>query len=199
MFSVQYPGSGGLLRCLFDCYSPMELHNTSLLGHQGQEIKGCLLYGLCMPSSFSKAHKECRGQACLPPFERQWENVMTTHVCKLQHCSKNMPCLYMHAGFRLGVRECCDHLCLSIQPSSRKAVQLSTLSSLSKFCYHLPPPIPPKLWGYTQPEFACMCGQDICKVEQWCPPVPQSLESILSVPHPSSQCSPANKFPSHIF
>lgn len=81
--------------CLSDCYIPMELRNTSPIGHQGQVIKKHPLCKLCAPFGFSWAAAEYRGWDMLAGFN-VLENVLTVHALAFRNASRQ--CLF------------CDHV-----------------------------------------------------------------------------------------
>lgn len=66
--------------CLFNCYSPLELSNVSLLVQQrGQSRGGPCVYCTCLLALAGQL-ESVSGEAGPPAFQTQWENVFTTHA-----------------------------------------------------------------------------------------------------------------------
>lgn len=61
-------------------------------------------------------------------FRKEGENVFPAHACRLQQCSRRMPCLCPCPGFKLGAEESHNHLYFPPQ----SGVRGSLLSSVSK-------------------------------------------------------------------
>lgn len=112
------PREGYLAKsCLSNFFSPVELQNARLLGHQSQAIKRCPLV-------------DCVLSLALP---RQLE-----HVHLLQKAIRKMSFLYMPMGFSNSVGECL--MCLCVCASFRLEIEECY------DCLHLSQPGAQEIW-----------------------------------------------------
>lgn len=161
---------------------------------------------LCVPAGFSQ--QSIRVWAHSLASERQWENVLTACTCRLQECSRRVPCPCMCASFRLVV-EYQNPFCLT---APARSVTVPTIADLSQaveelhdhwcssaqareeeYCTHLCSLI--SAWQCdgsvtTYPllsqqgresatlELTHLCQPDRCSVENWHLSVPLSLGRI---------------------
>lgn len=70
--------------CLSDCYIPVDLRNVRFLGHQGQAVMGHLCVDFANLLALAKQLKSVGGGVCWLATERQWEYILTAHICGLQ-------------------------------------------------------------------------------------------------------------------